>query len=120
MSDLEYDIQFIHCSSEITENERKRIIRKRRKKHIYDNLEPAAKKRTAGKKQKRYSKMNPTNKKELCLKLTKKYQSLDNTKKKELLCKLKQNYQCMNAAKKKRITSQSCTKIQNNGCFIKK
>ena len=73
MSDLEYDIQFIHCSSEITENERKRIIRKRRKKHIYDNFEPAAKKRTAEKKQKRYSKMNPTNKK-------------------ELLCKLKQNY----------------------------
>ena len=28
---MEYDIQFIHCSSEITENERKIIIRKRRK-----------------------------------------------------------------------------------------
>ena len=31
---MEYDIQFIHCSSETPENERKRIIRKRRK-NIY-------------------------------------------------------------------------------------
>lgn len=88
---IEYDIQFIHCSSEIAENEKKIIIRKRRKKHLYDNLEPAGKRRTAEKKQKRYSKMDPTKKKELCFKRTKKYQSLDNTKKKELLCKLKQN-----------------------------
>ena len=51
---MEYDIQFIHCSSETPENERKRVIRKCRKKHIYDNLEPAAKKRTAEKMQKKY------------------------------------------------------------------
>lgn len=43
---MEFDIQFIHCSSETPENERKRIIRKCRKKHIYDNLEPAAKKKS--------------------------------------------------------------------------
>ena len=49
---MEYYIQFIQCSSETPENERKRIIRKRRKKHIYDNLEPAAKKRTVQKMQK--------------------------------------------------------------------
>ena len=119
MSDLEYDIQFIHCSSEITENERKRIIRKRRKKHIYDNLEPAAKKRTAEKKQKRYSKMNPTNKKALCFKLTKKYQSLDNTKKKELLCKLKQNYQCMNAVKKKELLRKAAQKYKTMDISLK-
>ena len=117
---MEYDIQFIHCSSEIPENERKRIIRKRRKKHIYDNLEPSAKKRTAEKKQKRYSKMNPTNKKALCFKLTKKYQSLDNTKKKELLCKLKQNYQCMNAAKKKELLRKAAQKYKTMDISLKK
>ena len=39
---MEYDIQFICCSCKITEIERKHIIRKHRKKHIYDSMEPVA------------------------------------------------------------------------------
>ena len=41
----EYDIQFICCSSKITEIERKHIMRKHRKKYVYDSMEPVAKKR---------------------------------------------------------------------------
>ena len=37
---MEYDIQFICCSYKITE-----IKRKRRKKHLYDSMEPVAKER---------------------------------------------------------------------------
>ena len=33
----EYDIQFICCSCEISENERKNMVRKHRKKHLYDS-----------------------------------------------------------------------------------
>ena len=39
---MEYDIQFICCSCKITEIERKHIMRKHRKKHMYDGMEPAA------------------------------------------------------------------------------
>ena len=42
---MEYDIQFICCSCKITEIERKHIMRKHRKKHVYDSMEPVAKKR---------------------------------------------------------------------------
>ena len=38
----EYDIQFICCSSKITEIERKHIMRKHRKKYMYDSMEPVA------------------------------------------------------------------------------
>ena len=39
---MEYDIQFICCSCKITEIERKPILRKLRKKHMYDSMEPVA------------------------------------------------------------------------------
>ena len=39
---MEYDIQFICCSYKITEIERKHIMRKHRKKHTYDSMEPIA------------------------------------------------------------------------------
>ena len=39
---MKYDIQFICCSSKITEIERKHIMRKHRKKHTYDSMEPIA------------------------------------------------------------------------------
>ena len=38
----EYDIQFIFCSCNITEIGRKHIMRKHRKKHRYDSMEPVA------------------------------------------------------------------------------
>ena len=41
---MEYDTQFICCSCEITESKRKRIMRKYRKKHAYDSMEPVTKK----------------------------------------------------------------------------
>ena len=105
---MEYDIQFIHCSSETPENERKRIIRKGRKKHIYDNLEPAAKKRTAEKMQKRYSKMNPTNKKQLLCKAAQKYKTMDVSLKNEMLSNLKVKYQ--KRMMDKGTSIQSCIK----------
>ena len=40
---MEY-VQFICCSCKITDTERKRIMRKHRKTHMYDRMEPVAKK----------------------------------------------------------------------------
>ena len=42
---IEYDIQFICCSCEISEKEVKNMVRKHRKKHVTDGMEPVAKKR---------------------------------------------------------------------------
>ena len=41
---MEYDIQLICCSCKITEIEGN-IMRKQRKKHLYDSIEPVAKER---------------------------------------------------------------------------
>ena len=62
---MEYDIQFICCSSKITEIERKHIMRKHRKKHMYDCTEPVAKKRFLEDIKRKYSAMDATKKKEL-------------------------------------------------------
>lgn len=97
---MEYDIQFFHCSSEIAENERKRIITKRRK-NIYMTTWNLLQKKEQQKRSKKGTQ-----------KRRKKYQSLDNTKKKELLCKRKQNYQFMNVAKKKEFLRKSAQKYQ--------
>ena len=42
---IEYDIQFICCSCEISEKEGKNMVRKHRKKHVTDGMELVAKKR---------------------------------------------------------------------------
>ena len=55
---MEYDIQFICCSRKITEIERKHMIRKRRKKHLYDSMEPVAKKRFLEDMKRKYSTMD--------------------------------------------------------------
>ena len=68
----EYDIQFICCSCEISENERKNMVIKHRKKTSLWQQEI----------QKRYSTMDPTKKKELSRKLRQNYQSLDGIEKK--------------------------------------
>ena len=39
---MEYDKQLLCCSCKITEIERKHIMRKHRKKHMYDSMEPVA------------------------------------------------------------------------------
>ena len=68
----EYDIQFICCSCEISENERKNMVIKHRKKTSLWQQEI----------QKRYSTMDPTKKKELSRKRRQNYQSLDGIEKK--------------------------------------
>ena len=50
---IEYDKQFICCSCEIKENKWKKKVRKHRKKHVYDSMEPVAKKRFVEEIQKR-------------------------------------------------------------------
>ena len=44
---MEYDIQLICFSCKITEIERKRIVRKHRKKHMYDGKEPVVQKKVS-------------------------------------------------------------------------
>ena len=60
---MEYDIQFICCSCKITEIERKHIMRKQKKKHMYDSMEPVAKKRFLEDIKRKYSTMDAKKKK---------------------------------------------------------
>ena len=62
---MEYDIKFICCSCKITESERKHIIREHRKKHMYDSMEPVARKRFLEDIKRKYSTMDARKKKEL-------------------------------------------------------
>ena len=62
---MEYDIQFICCSCKITEIERKHMMRKRRKKNLYDSMEPVTKKRFLEDIKRKYSTMDARKKKEL-------------------------------------------------------
>ena len=105
---IDCDVQFICCSCEISENERKNMVRKHRKKHVYNSMGPVAKKRFVEEIQKRHSTMDPTKKKELPCKHRQNYQSLDGTEKKKILHKHKE-YQSMDATKKKELFHQKCT-----------
>ena len=62
---MEYDIQLICFSCKITEIERKRIVRKHRKKHMYDTMEPVVQKRFQEDIKRKYSTMDATKKKEV-------------------------------------------------------
>ena len=62
---MEYDVKFICCSCKITESERKHIIREHRKKHMYDSMEPVARKRFLEDIKRKYSTMDARKKKEL-------------------------------------------------------
>ena len=62
---MKYDIQFIFFSCKITEIERKHIMRKHRKKHMYDSMEPVAKKKFLEDIKRKYSTMDAKKKKEL-------------------------------------------------------
>ena len=87
---MEYDIQFICCSCKITEIERKHIMRKqKKKKHMYDSMEPVAKKRFLEDIKRKYSTMDAKKKKEL---LSQRNEKLVKTKSVEL---------CINKFKRK-------------------
>ena len=86
---MEYDIQFICCSCKITEIERKHIMRKQKKKHMYDSMEPVAKKRFLEDIKRKYSTMDAKKKKEL---LSQRNEKLVKTKSVEL---------CINKFKRK-------------------
>ena len=62
---MEYDIQFICCSYKITEIEKKHIMRKRRKKHLYNSMEPVAKERFLEDIKRKYSTMDAIKKKKI-------------------------------------------------------
>ena len=62
---MEYDIQFICCSCKITEIERKHIMRKHRKRHMYYSMEPVTEKRFLEDIKRKYSTMDAKKKKEL-------------------------------------------------------
>ena len=97
---LKFNIQFIKCSSKLTESERKCLMRKHRRKHYYDTMEPLAKKKFLQDNQQRYSKMDTKKKKEKVSKQKEKQQSLNSIKKAVLLTKRRNNYKSINLSKK--------------------
>ena len=96
----EFIIQFIKCSSKLTKDERKCLMRKHTRKHYYDTMEPLAKKKFLQDNQQRYSKMDTKKKKERLSKQKEKHQSFNSIKKAFLLTKRKNNYKSINLSKR--------------------
>ena len=110
---IEYDIQFICCSCEISENERKNMARKHRKQTCIWQHGTCCQKRFVKEIQKRYSTMDPTKKKELSCKRWQNYQSLDGTEKKKLIHKRKEKYQSIDTTKKKKLFQKGTEKCES-------
>ena len=101
---VNYEIQFLACSSKLTNCERKRIMKNHRQNYINDFIEPALKKQKLETKQMKYKTMAKEKKQKLhtkninykqtmskelkqVKKVREKYEAMDQSKKKELLAK---------------------------------
>ncbi|CAB3981146.1 Hypothetical predicted protein [Paramuricea clavata] len=77
---VNYEIQFLSCSSELSNCERKRIMKNHRQSYINDFIEPALKKHKLETKQMKYKTM-AQEKKQKILEKKRKYEKLDKSKK---------------------------------------
>ncbi|CAB4022606.1 Hypothetical predicted protein [Paramuricea clavata] len=84
---VNYEIQFLSCSSELSNCERKRIMKNHRQNYINDFIEPALKKQKLETKQMKYKTMAQEKKQKILENRKTKYEKLDESKKEEQLTK---------------------------------
>ena len=121
--EIEYDIQFLSCSCQITKSEREKVVRKHKsttqkrslddkRKDEYTNLEPVQKKIMLEKAALNHNKMDPMKKKLLNETKTQKYKSMDPIKKKVLLDSQTKIYKSMDPFKKKVLNETNTQKYK--------
>ena len=74
---IHYEIQFLTCSSKVTSNERKNIMRRHRRIHTYEAMEPVKKKTCLENRKVNYATMNASKKTELLRNIKENYQLMD-------------------------------------------
>ncbi|CAB3979240.1 ATP-dependent DNA helicase PIF1 [Paramuricea clavata] len=89
---VNYEIQFLFCRSELSNCERKRIMKNHRQNYINDFIEPALKKQKLETKQMKYKTMDPLVKQQVNSKHVNDYKIMAQEKKQKILEKGKTNF----------------------------
>ena len=122
--EIQYNIQFLSCSSQLTQSEKQKIIRKHKstmekrsiadmRKDKYANLEPAMKKIKTEKADLNYKSMGHFKKKAILETKAKKYKSMDPLKKSILVQTNAQKYKSINPIKKNILVETNAQKYKS-------
>ena len=122
--EIQYNIQFLSCSSQLTQSEKQKIIRKHKstmekrsiadmRKDKYANLEPAKKKIKTEKADLNYKSMGHFKKKAILETKAKKYKSMDPLKKSILVQTNAQKYKSINPIKKNILVETNAQKYKS-------
>ena len=104
---VNYEIQFLSCSSELTNCERKRIMKNHRQQYRNDLIEPALKKRKLETRQMQYKTMDPLVKQQVNSKHVNDYKVMAQEKKQKFLKNLKTKYEMLDQSKKKKLLTKN-------------
>ena len=130
---LNYEIQFLSCSSELTNCKRIRIMKNHSRNYINEITAPAVKKQKLKTKQMKYKTMAQEKKQKILQNRKTKYEKLDKSKKEEYLTKnmnyrktmnkgqkqkilenKKAKYEAMDISKKKELSAMTSSRIMSN------
>ncbi|CAB3985338.1 ATP-dependent DNA helicase PIF1 [Paramuricea clavata] len=114
---VNYEIQFLSCFSELTNCERKRIMKNHRQNYINDFIEPGLKKRKLETKQMRYKTMEPLVKQQVNSKHVNDYKIIAHEKKQKILENRKTKYEMLDKSKKEELLTKNMNyrKTMNKG-----
>jgi hypothetical protein len=98
---VNYEIQFVACSSELTNCERKRIMKNHRQNYINDFIEPALKEQKVETKQMKYKMMAKEKKQKLLTKNMNYKQTMSKEQNQKVLESKRVKYVAMDQSKKK-------------------
>ena len=122
--EIKYEIAFFRCLCELSNNERKQIIRKhksaaenasiqKRRREKYSSMNPEKKQKILSNYAEKYKLMDPERKEEHLSNNAEKYRSMDPEKKEERLSNYAQKYRSMDPGKKKELLSNSAEKYRS-------
>jgi hypothetical protein len=104
---VNFEIQFLACSSELTNCERKRIMRNHRQNYINDFIEPALKKQKLDTKQMKYKTMAKEKKQKLLAKNMNYKETMSKEQKQKVLENKRAKYEAMEQSKKEELLSKN-------------
>jgi hypothetical protein len=114
---VNYEFQFLSCFSELTNCERKRIMKNHRQNYINDFIEPGLKKQKLETKQMRYKTMDPLVKQQVNSKHVNDYKIMAQEKKQKILENSKTKYEMLDKSKKEEQLTKNMNyrKTMNKG-----
>ncbi len=104
---LNYEIQFLSCSSELTNCERKRIMRNHRRNYINKISAPAVKKQKLETKKMKYKMIGPLVKQQVKSKRVNNYKIMAKEKKQKILGNKRTMYELLNKSKKEEVLTNN-------------